>query len=322
MSTLERVIEIAVDAHRGQVDKGGQPYILHPLRVMLRLPDDPTLRITALLHDVVEDSAWTLEALAAEGFVPAVLEALAALTKQPGEDRLSAARRAATLPVARAVKLADNAENSDLGRIPHPSARDHARLAEYHEVRRILEDAAGPTSSTGVGAPALDDGRPRAEVTPLVAASARALDRGEVPAWIRAHLDAYRESGGREGHLWDSTAVGGNGPQPCLLLTTLGRRSGRTHTHPLLYGRDGEAYIIVGSKGGSDSHPAWYHNLLAQPLVELQVGGERFRARAELAVGAHRDRLWRIITTQFPPYADYQARTPREIPLFALTRLP
>ncbi|MBK7831242.1 MAG: HD domain-containing protein [Gemmatimonadetes bacterium] len=138
MSTLERAIEIAARAHLGQRDKGGEPYILHPIRVMLRMAT-PTERTVAVLHDVVEDSDWTLEGLAREGFPPEVLEALEALTKLPGEDRLSAARRAASNPLARAVKLADNTENSDLSRIPQPSAHDLQRLAEYREVRRILE---------------------------------------------------------------------------------------------------------------------------------------------------------------------------------------
>ncbi len=140
MSSLERAIEIAAKAHLGQTDKGGEPYILHPIRVMLRMA---TLeeRIVAVLHDVVEDSEWTLEALAKEGFALSVLTALEALTKLPGEDRITAAHRAAANPLARAVKLADNAENSDLSRIPNPSAKDLERLEQYRQVRLILESA-------------------------------------------------------------------------------------------------------------------------------------------------------------------------------------
>ena len=138
MSTLERAIEIAAQAHAGQVDKAGAPYILHPLRVMLRM-EDTEARIAAVLHDVVEDSDWTMADLAGEGFSEAVLRAVDALTKRSGEDRLDAARRAARDPLARAVKLADNAENSDLSRIPEPTAKDYARLAQYQEVRHILE---------------------------------------------------------------------------------------------------------------------------------------------------------------------------------------
>lgn len=138
MSTLERAIEIAAQAHAGQLDKAGAPYILHPLRVMLRM-EDAEARIAAVLHDVVEDSNWTLDALAREGFSDTVLRAVDALTKRPGEDRFDAARRAARDPLARRVKLADNAENSDLSRIAVPTEKDHARLAQYREVRLILE---------------------------------------------------------------------------------------------------------------------------------------------------------------------------------------
>jgi guanosine-3',5'-bis(diphosphate) 3'-pyrophosphohydrolase len=137
MSTLERAIEIAAAAHAGQVDKAGQPYILHPLRVMLRV-QLPHERMAAVLHDVVEDTPVTLDALRAEGFSAEVLDAVAALTKGPGETRLQAAVRAAANPVARKVKLADNAENMDLSRIANPTAKDFARLEEYKAVRELL----------------------------------------------------------------------------------------------------------------------------------------------------------------------------------------
>ncbi len=143
MSTLERAIAIAAEAHAGQTDKGGQPYILHPLRVMLRV-DGKSEQIAAVLHDVVEDSPFTLAQLAAEGFHPEVLTALDALTKRPGESRIEAARRAAVNPIARVVKLADNAENSDLSRIPNPGPKDYERLEEYKQVRAILLAADTP----------------------------------------------------------------------------------------------------------------------------------------------------------------------------------
>jgi (p)ppGpp synthase/HD superfamily hydrolase len=137
MSTLERAIAIAAQAHAGQKDKGGQPYIVHPLRVMLRVSGDAE-RIAAVLHDIVEDTDVTLAQLAAEGFPAEVVEAVDALTKRHGETRLEAAHRAAAHPVARAVKLADNAENLDISRIPNPTDRDLARMAEYQQVRAIL----------------------------------------------------------------------------------------------------------------------------------------------------------------------------------------
>lgn len=137
MSTLERAISIAAQAHSGQVDKAGQPYILHPLRVMLRVTSQDE-RMAAVLHDVVEDTSITLEQLATEGFSGVVLEAVEALTKRPGENRLAAAARAAKNKVARAVKLADNAENMDISRIAVPTEKDFARLKEYEQVRALL----------------------------------------------------------------------------------------------------------------------------------------------------------------------------------------
>ncbi|MDR2209539.1 MAG: hypothetical protein LBE22_11275 [Azoarcus sp.] len=137
MSTLERAIGIAAEAHAGQLDKAGQPYILHPLRVMLRV-STPDERIVAVLHDVVEDSPVTLDQLTEWGFSEVIIAAVEALTKRQGELRIEAATRAAANPVARAVKLADNADNMDLSRIPHPTRKDYERLEEYKRIREIL----------------------------------------------------------------------------------------------------------------------------------------------------------------------------------------
>jgi guanosine-3',5'-bis(diphosphate) 3'-pyrophosphohydrolase len=142
MSSVDRAIQIAAIAHAGQIDKGGEPYILHPLRVMLRMKSTEE-RIAAVLHDVVEDSQFTLESLKAEGFSDHIISALDALTKRPGESRIEAAHRAAAHPLARTVKLADNAENSDLSRIANPTVRDQERLEQYRLVRNILESAGG-----------------------------------------------------------------------------------------------------------------------------------------------------------------------------------
>jgi (p)ppGpp synthase/HD superfamily hydrolase len=137
MSTLERAIEIAAAAHAGQLDKADQPYILHPIKVMLRVSSDAE-RMAAVLHDVVEDTPITLDQLASEGFSVAVLDAIDALTKRPGESRMEAAARAAQNPIARVVKLADNAENMDISRIAEPTPRDFERLEEYRQVRKLL----------------------------------------------------------------------------------------------------------------------------------------------------------------------------------------
>lgn len=137
MSTLERAIVIAATAHQGQVDKAGQPYILHPLRLMLAVTTVEE-RMAAVLHDVVEDTAVTLEELASAGFPQAVLDAVLALTKTEGESRIAAAHRAAANPIARRVKLADVADNMDLRRISQPTEADYARLKVYEQVRAIL----------------------------------------------------------------------------------------------------------------------------------------------------------------------------------------
>jgi GTP diphosphokinase / guanosine-3',5'-bis(diphosphate) 3'-diphosphatase len=139
MATLEQAIAIAAQAHAGQVDKAGQPYILHPLRVMLSVTTEAE-RMAAVLHDVVEDTAITLEDLRHEGFPEAVIDAIVALTKTPGETRLAAAQRAVVNPIARQVKLADVADNMDLSRIAEPTERDYARLKEYEQVRGLLLD--------------------------------------------------------------------------------------------------------------------------------------------------------------------------------------
>jgi guanosine-3',5'-bis(diphosphate) 3'-pyrophosphohydrolase len=133
----EHAIQIAASAHAGQVDKAGEPYILHPIRVMLRV-EGVHERMAAVLHDVVEDTDITLNALAQEEFPAPVVEAVAALTKQPGESRMEAAIRASKNSIALAVKLADNAENINLARLPKPTEKDFARMEEYKAVREFL----------------------------------------------------------------------------------------------------------------------------------------------------------------------------------------
>lgn len=135
--TLERAIEIAASAHAGQVDKAGQPYILHPLRLMFAVKSMHE-RMAAVLHDVVEDTEVTIDVLRSEGFPTEVLDAVLALTKTKGESRIAAAMRAAQNSVARAVKLADVRDNMDLSRIMQPTEKDFARLKEYEQVLALL----------------------------------------------------------------------------------------------------------------------------------------------------------------------------------------
>ncbi len=126
------------------------------------------------------------------------------------------------------------------------------------------------------------------------------------------HVKRYRETNGAEGHEWQGATV--------LILTTKGRRTGQQRSTPLIYGRDGDNYVIVASKGGADEHPGWYLNLVADPDVEVQVLADRFPARAHTATPEDKPRLWQAAVARWPAYADYQRRTEREIPVVVLER--
>lgn len=134
-----RSVMLAAEAHLGQVDKAGAPYIHHPLRLMLRA-ETVEEQMTAVLHDVVEDSRWTLERLAREGFEEGVVRALDHLTKRDGEDYEAFIERVAEDRLATRVKLLDLRDNADLGRIPDPTEEDHARAAKYLRAIARLED--------------------------------------------------------------------------------------------------------------------------------------------------------------------------------------
>jgi (p)ppGpp synthase/HD superfamily hydrolase len=143
MSTLERAISIAAEAHAGQADKAGERYILHPIRVVLALSTDDE-RMVGALHDVVEDCAgWTLERLRAEGFSEAVISGIEAVTRRPEEDYFTFVRRAGQHPLGRKVKLADLRDNSNLARIANPSEDDRQRLERYQRAISFLEKENG-----------------------------------------------------------------------------------------------------------------------------------------------------------------------------------
>jgi deazaflavin-dependent oxidoreductase (nitroreductase family) len=127
---------------------------------------------------------------------------------------------------------------------------------------------------------------------------------------LAAHQLVYELSGGRIGERV--------GRSPMLLLRTIGRKTGRPRTAALLYHRDRDHYVVVGSKGGSDAPPAWLLNLQAHPDVEVQVGTKRFRAKARIASAAVRRRLWPEVTRLWPQYDRYQSQTRRSIPLVIL----
>jgi len=127
------------------------------------------------------------------------------------------------------------------------------------------------------------------------------------------HVDRYRATDGEEGHDWQGSQV--------LLLTTTGRRSGEQRTTPLIYGRHGDDVMVVASKGGADEPPAWFLNLEADPEVEVQVKGDRFRARARVATPEEKPEMWRTMTSEWPAYDEYQQNTEREIPVVVLERI-
>ena len=130
--------------------------------------------------------------------------------------------------------------------------------------------------------------------------------------WVAEQARLYEESGGTHG-----TEMRG---APCLLLDYQGRRTGTWRRTVLIYGRDGADQLVVASYGGAAQHPAWYLNLRENPEVRLQVGPERFAAHAETLSAADKQRVWPHLVEVFPPYAEYQRKTERDIPVVRLRR--
>jgi len=127
------------------------------------------------------------------------------------------------------------------------------------------------------------------------------------------HVRRYQDTDGAEGYIWRNDTT-------ILLLTTTGRKSGEKRTTPLIY-RDYEGTpLIVASKGGADDHPDWYLNLLENPEVEVQIKADVFKARARTATAEERPALWEHMVQVWPDYANYQAKTDREIPIVVLDR--
>ena len=124
------------------------------------------------------------------------------------------------------------------------------------------------------------------------------------------HSGVYRATGGK--------LFGRMGKSPILLLNTTGRKSGKRRTSPLLYVMDGEDFVIIASKGGAPTHPAWYLNLRADPDASVEVGDREVRVRAEEADPEEKARLWQKMVEMYPTYDNYQRKTKREIPLLIL----
>ncbi|UGQ11737.1 nitroreductase family deazaflavin-dependent oxidoreductase [Yinghuangia sp. ASG 101] len=125
------------------------------------------------------------------------------------------------------------------------------------------------------------------------------------------HVAVYRETDGETGYEWNGV--------PILLLTTTGRTSGEPRTKALIFGRDGDDYLVVASTGGSPRHPAWFLNLMAHPEADIQIKAEHIPVVARAASDEERARLWRIVTGYWPNYDVYQTRTERVIPIVVLS---
>jgi (p)ppGpp synthase/HD superfamily hydrolase len=135
---LTLAIAIASEAHAGQLDKAGKPYIAHPLYVMSQMHGIES-QIVAVLHDVIEDSAWTITDLVRQGFPPLIIEAIEAITKKQGESYTDYILRVKSNAIAHQVKIADVRHNMDISRIDHPTVKDFQRLAKYQRVLEELE---------------------------------------------------------------------------------------------------------------------------------------------------------------------------------------
>jgi deazaflavin-dependent oxidoreductase (nitroreductase family) len=131
----------------------------------------------------------------------------------------------------------------------------------------------------------------------------------------RIVIDEFRANGGKVG---TSTHPAGDS---LVLITTTGAKSGRSHTTPLVYHRDGNRVVIIASKGGAPENPSWYHNLVANPEVAVEIGAEKYRAKATVPGPEERDRLYAAQVALFPGFADYEKRTTRKIPVVVLDRV-
>ena len=128
--------------------------------------------------------------------------------------------------------------------------------------------------------------------------------------WVATHVRRYLASDGGSGHIWYG--------KPTLLILTRGRRSGVLRRTALIYGKDGDNYVLVASNGGADNHPAWYLNLVDNPEVQLQIKDEKLNARARTATPDERPRLWDLMAEILPQYNSYRKKAKREIPVIIL----
>ncbi|NDL60477.1 nitroreductase family deazaflavin-dependent oxidoreductase [Phytoactinopolyspora mesophila] len=126
-------------------------------------------------------------------------------------------------------------------------------------------------------------------------------------------IEEFRANGGKVGGDFEGA--------PMLLLTTTGAKTGLLRTSPLVYTRDGDRFVVIASNGGADSHPAWYFNIVANPVVTVEVGTEKLEAKANIAGPAERDRLFAAQAELMPGFKEYEAKTDRVIPVVTLERV-
>ena len=137
---ISKAIALAASAHDEQLDKGGEPYIFHPIRVMINAEGDENVKCTAVLHDILEDTRLTEDDLRSEGFDEEIITALKLLTRNNGDNYMEYIKRLKPNKIARAVKLADLADNMDMTRIKNPTEQDFKRLEKYKKAKEILEN--------------------------------------------------------------------------------------------------------------------------------------------------------------------------------------
>ena len=137
------------------------------------------------------------------------------------------------------------------------------------------------------------------------------------PGWQQRHIELYLKTDGAEGHVLDFGRPGVREVNSLLLQTT-GRKSNAAKTTPLIYGKDGRGFVVVASRGGAPTHPAWFLNLKDHPEVRFQVANKKYRGVARITAGAEREKLFHMMEGLFPPYRDYQTKTTREIPVVVL----
>ena len=134
--------------------------------------------------------------------------------------------------------------------------------------------------------------------------------------------DAFNRGLVEEFRATDGHVTGRFAGRPLVLLTTTGARSGLPRTIPLVYSRDGDNIVVIASKGGEPTHPDWYHNLVANPIVTVELPGDTYQANAIVTQGAERRRLFDQQAAEMPFFAEYELTTPRQIPVILLQRIP